>query len=355
MRKGSKKETRKIYQGPDLQLGPDGIFWHIPGSKEYYDLGDLLHETLDILEEYGFKRVDLFKTTWENDTRTFEDYYAGKNLHRYFQLKVIMPDNVLNDLPSYLKNLGTKVKGLKQRETYLMRVKALEEKIDRYINEPMEREEEQKRFQAKVKEFFDGMDTEALLQFNRSIFVLNLSSETWYFWLCYSALNRETQDKARFMLSDHAGPLPQYERMFRLYCYHRKEDIEIQHRVLTVQEKYHKDDTKRKAALVKLAVAYIERFYDKATVGQRIYEFVQFGVELSEEDWFVLLAYEYLCEKQAIGKVAQFVLSAVGEPDTRHKDCPEEVAQYLKGRLAAQMQDREDMELENFWWNEENE
>lgn len=354
MKKGSKKETHKIYQGPDFQLGLDGIFWAVPGSKEYYDLGDLLHETQDILQEYGFKLSDLFKTAWENDTRTFEDCYVGNNLYRYFQLKVIMPDDVLNDLPSYLKNLRNKIRDLKQYKAYLTRVEALEKKIERYINEPIEREEEQERFQAKLKELLNEMDTEALLQFSRSIFVLNLSSGAWYFWLCYAALNREAQDKARAMLNDHAGLLPQYERMFRLYCYHRKEDIETQHKILTVQEKYHKDDEKRKAALVKLAVDYVERFYDKAAVGQRVYDYVRFGVELSEEDWFVLLAYEYLCEKQNIGKVEQFVLSAVGEPDTRHKDCPLEVAEYLKGRLETQIRDREDMELENFWQNEEN-
>ncbi len=348
MKKGSKKETVKIYKGPDYQTGKDGIEYVVPGSPEYYSIRDITAEAKKILEEYGFKLKNLFETKWGETDKvkaTYAQKYNRGNLYRYFgagKSSIVMPNDALGDMAIYMRKLGTELKSPADKASYISRVDELEERIKRYLLESG-------NFQAKIGDYLKKQDNETLLQFLKSIYVLQLSEETWCYWLCYETLNSGKQREAKSILSGCTGLLPNYEKLFSLYFFNRKDDIAFQHLILTAEEK-HSDNEKEelKEALIEIALSHFKQFSDKVAVARRVWDIMNFDISLSPADWSILLTYEYLCNEQELSKAGKYVLSAMNNVKDLQKGCSLELANYFAQRFREQLEEREESELEQY-------
>lgn len=352
MKKGSKKETVKIYKGPDYKTGENGIEYVVHGSPEYYSVRDITAEAKKILEEYGFKLKNLFDTKWgetDKNKNTYAQKYNRENLYRYFgagKSSIVMPNDALGDLAIYMRKLGMELKSPADKAAYISRVDELEERIKRYLLESG-------IFQTEMSDYLKKQNTETLLQFLKSIYVLQLSEETWCYWLCYETLNSEKQREAKNVLSECTGLLPDYEKLFSLYYFNRKDDIACQHLILTAEEKYSNNETKLKEALIEIALSHFKQFSDKVAVASRVWDIMNFDISLSLVDWSILLTYEYLCEKRELSKAGKYVLSAMDNEKELQNGCSLELARYFAQRFRDQVEEREESELEQYLLSDE--
>lgn len=341
MRKGSKKETVEIYKGPDYKTGENGIEYVIPGSPEYYSVRDITAEARKILVEHKFTLSKLFNlpldTGIDGEQCTLLHFCDKSTLHRYFSSgkdSLPMPYDMLQKLPSYME-------GLEDSKDYLAEVDKLREKIERYCIET-------KQFAEEMRDYLKRQNTGILLQFLKSIYVLQLSEETWCYWLCYEALNSEKQREAKSILSGCTGLLPNYEKLFSLYFFNRKDDIAFQHLILTAEEKHSNNETKLKEALIEIALSHFGKFPDKVAVASRVWDIMNFGISLSPADWSILLTYEHLCGKREISKAGEYVLSVMDSGKHLQKGCSLELASYFTQRFREQVEEREENELEQY-------
>lgn len=346
MKKGSKKETPKIYKGPDYKADECGIEYVVPGSPEYYSVQDLAAEAKRILEEYGFKLSDLFGTQYgktDREMMTYVQKYGKENLYRYFgtgKSSITMPNDALADMVVYMKKLGMRLESPSDKAAFSLRVDELGARIEKYCLE-------NGLFREKMTEYLKKQKHETLLRFLKSIYVLQLSEEAWCYWLCYTTLNSEKQREAKSVLSGCIGLLPNYKTLFSLYFFNR-DDIAFQHLVLTAEEKCGADKKKLTDALVEIALAHFQRFSDKIALAWRVWDVMNFDISLSATDWSILLTYEHLCDKREISRVGEYVLSAMGNGKNLQKGCTIELARHFARRFREQKEDREESELEQF-------
>lgn len=210
MRKDTKKETPKIYKGPDYAENELGIEVPVPGSPEYYSVGDIAAEVKRILGDFGFRLADLLSERKKGNDETFSDIWGKQSLYRYFQeggKRINMPNDVLLELPLYMEALGKELP-VSQKESYMYRVNELTETIKRYCLE-------NGVFRDTVEEYLKKQSADKLLRFLKSVYVLELPEDTWCYWLCYSTLDFATQRKAKCTLSGCTGILPHYRNTFR--------------------------------------------------------------------------------------------------------------------------------------------
>lgn len=347
MKKGSKKETPQIYKGPDYQTDDYGVEQVISGSKEYYSVQDLTAKAKRILEEYGFKLSDLIGTSsGQNfyDSETFGDIWGVSNIYRYFSQNencIIMPDNILRELPRYMGRLGERLSTQAKKAAFQERVDELGAQIEKYCLE-------NGLFRTKMTEYLKKQNHETLLRFLKSIYVLQLSEEAWCYWLCYATLNSEKQREAKSVLSGCTDLLSNYETLFSLYFFNRDDDIAFQHLLLTTEEKYGADEKKLTDALIEIAMTHFQRFSDKPALARRVWDIMNFDISLSPADWSILLTYEHLCDRREISRAGEYVLSAMGSGENLQKGCTIELARYFARRFRELKEGREEIELEQF-------
>ena len=208
MRKDTKKETPKIYKGPDYAENELGIEVPVPGSPEYYSVGDIAAEVKKILGDFGFRLADLLQRGI-GEKKSLSFIWGNKNLYRYFgkgEKRINMPNELLLELPLYMAELGKELPA-SQKESYMYRANELTETIKRYCLE-------NGIFRDTVEEYLKKQSADKLLRFLKSVYVLELPEDTWCYWLCYSTLNCETQQEAKCTLSGCTGLLPHYNKLF---------------------------------------------------------------------------------------------------------------------------------------------
>lgn len=249
-----------------------------------------------------------------------------------------MPCDILLKLPSYMEGLDSQ---LEAPNRYLTEVSILREKILWYCIKA-------EKFDNEIKSYLMKQGKGELRDFLKSIYVLQLSEEAWCYWLCYETLNSEKQREAKSVLSGCTGLLPDYDKLFSIYFLNRENDIAFQHLVLTTEEKYKDNETKLKETLIKIALSHFKQFPDKAVVARRVRDIMDYHISLSSADWSVLLTYEHLCDKQAISKAGEYVLSAMDSGKHLQKGCSLEFANYFAQRFREQVEEREENELEQY-------
>lgn len=349
MRKDTKKETPKIYKGPDYAENELGIEVPVPGSPEYYSVGDIAAEVKRILGDFGFRLADLLSERKKGNDETFSDIWGKQSLYRYFQeggKRINMPNDVLLELPLYMEALGKELP-VSQKESYMYRVNELTEMIKRYCLE-------NGVFRDTVEEYLKKQSADKLLRFLKSVYVLELPEDTWCYWLCYSTLNFETQRKAKCTLSGCTGLLPHYDKLFSLYFYYRERDIAFQHLLLTATEKY-KDEQRLSEALIEIALDCFKQFSDKAALFRRVKDFMEFDITIEPEDWKILITHAYLCEEQLVAKAGDCVLAAMKDGKNLHTDCKIEVAEYFRKRFIQEKETLEELALEQYLSEDETE
>ena len=164
----------QVYKGPDYQVDSNGVEQVVPGSKEYYSVKDLTAEAKSILEEFGFKLIDLINTKLNrNNDRTFGYIWGTSNIYRYFSQKenyIIMPNDVLYNIPRYMEKLGKRLSTPTKNAAFQSRVDGLKDKIYHYCLE-------NGVFSDEMDDFLKKQGKEKLLRFMKSIYVLQLSEE----------------------------------------------------------------------------------------------------------------------------------------------------------------------------------
>lgn len=341
MKKGSKKKTPQIYKGPDYEVDENGIERVIPESKKYYSVQELTAEAKKILDEYGFKLSNLFSLSLDAEMSSLLDFCDKSTLHRYFSNgkdSLTMPDDIIQKIPIYMENLGNQ---LENPGEYLSRVFALAKKIERYCFET-------KLYTEKMTAYLKEQDNKKLLQFLKSIYALQLSEETWCFWLCYSILNVAKQREAKSVLSGCTGLIPNYDTLFSLFFYNRKDDLAFQHLILKAEEKYYADGKKLQKELIEIALTHFQSLSDKKAVSKRVQDIMNFDITLSPADWSVLFTYEYLCDKREISKAGNFVLSAISDKKNLQERYTTDRVKCYERRFRSQIEEREEIELEQF-------
>lgn len=348
MRKGTKKETPKIYKGPDYAVDKLGIFAPVPGSPKYYSIGDLVAEVKKILGDFGFRLADLLqRSIGEKESLSF--VWGNKNLYRYFgkgEKRINMPNELLLELPLYMEELGKELPA-SQKESYMYRVNELTEMIKRYCLE-------NGVFRDTVEEYLKKQSADKLLRFLKSIYVLELPEDTWCYWLCYSTLNSGTQREAKNILSGCTGFFPHYDKLFSLFFYHRKQDIAFQHLLLTATEKY-KDEKSLKKSLIQIALDCFKQATDKAALLCRIQDIVEFDITIEPADWEILLTHAYLCEGKTVVRAEDFVLAAMKDVKNLHTDCKIEFVEYFRERFIEEKEMLEEFALEQYLSEDETE
>lgn len=341
MRKDTKKETPKIYKGPDYAENELGIEVPVPGSPEYYSVGDIAAEVKKILGDFGFHLADLFQRGI-GEKKSLSFIWGNKNLYRYFgkgEKRINMPNELLLELPLYMAELGKELPA-SQKESYMYRANELTETIKRYCLE-------NGIFRDTVEEYLKKQSADKLLRFLKSVYVLELPEDTWCYWLCYSTLNCETQQEAKCTLSGCTGLLPHYNKLFSLYFYYRERDIAFQHLLLTATEKY-KDEQRLSEALIEIALDCFKQFSDKAALFRRVKEFMEFDITIEPEDWKILITHAYLCKGELVGKAEDCVLAAMKDGKNLHTDCKIEVAEYFRKRFIQEKEMLEEFALEQY-------
>mgnify|MGYP005763157915 CR=1 FL=1 len=341
MRKDTKKETPKIYKGPDYAENELGIEVPVPGSPEYYSVGDIAAEVKKILGDFGFRLADLLQRGI-GEKKSLSFIWGNKNLYRYFgkgEKRINMPNELLLELPLYMAELGKELPA-SQKESYMYRANELTETIKRYCLE-------NGIFRDTVEEYLKKQSADKLLRFLKSVYVLELPEDTWCYWLCYSTLNCETQQEAKCTLSGCTGLLPHYNKLFSLYFYYRERDIAFQHLLLTATEKY-KDEQRLSEALIEIALDCFKQFSDKAALFRRVKDFMEFDITIEPEDWKILITHAYLCKGELVGKAEDCVLAAMKDGKNLHTDCKIEVAEYFRKRFIQEKEMLEEFALEQY-------
>lgn len=341
MRKDTKKETPKIYKGPDYAENELGIEVPVPGSPEYYSVGDIAAEVKKILGDFGFRLADLLQRGI-GEKKSLSFIWGNKNLYRYFgkgEKRINMPNELLLELPLYMAELGKELPA-SQKESYTYRANELTETIKRYCLE-------NGIFRDTVEEYLKKQSADKLLRFLKSVYVLELPEDTWCYWLCYSTLNCETQQEAKYTLSGCTGLLPHYNKLFSLYFYYRERDIAFQHLLLTATEKY-KDEQRLSEALIEIALDCFKQFSDKAALFRRVKDFMEFDITIEPEDWKILITHAYLCKGELVGKAEDCVLAAMKDGKNLHTDCKIEVAEYFRKRFIQEKEMLEEFALEQY-------
>ena len=341
MRKDTKKETPKIYKGPDYAENELGIEVPVPGSPEYYSVGDIAAEVKKILGDFGFRLADLLQRGI-GEKKSLSFIWGNKNLYRYFgkgEKRINMPNELLLELPLYMAELGKELPA-SQKESYMYRANELTETIKRYCLE-------NGIFRDTVEEYLKKQSADKLLRFLKSVYVLELPEATWCYWLCYSTLNCETQQEAKCTLSGCTGLLPHYNKLFSLYFYYRERDIAFQHLLLTATEKY-KDEQRLSEALIEIALDCFKQFSDKAALFRRVKDFMEFDITIEPEDWKILITHAYLCKGELVGKAEDCVLAAMKDGKNLHTDCKIEVAEYFRKRFIQEKEMLEEFALEQY-------
>ena len=349
MRKGTKKETPKIYKGPDYAEKEFGLMAPVPGSPEYYSVGDITARAKQILEEFGFRLADLLNERKKGEMETFSDIWGDKSLYRYFQegeKRINMPNEALIELPLYMEALGKRVPA-SEKVSFMCKTGQLTEMVEHYCLE-------NGVFRDTMESYLKKQSAEKLLRFLKSAFVLDLSEDTWCYWLCYSTLNAEAQREAKSTLSGCTGFLPHYGRLFSLFFYHRERDIAFQHLLLTATEKY-QDEKRLKEALVEIALECFKQAKDKAALFRRVEDIMALDITIEPTDWEILLTHAYLCERQAVERAEDYVLDAMEDRKNLHVDCKIEFADYLKSRLIKEKEKLEEFALEQYLSEDETE
>lgn len=278
------------------------IGWELPDTlkrTDYWSVAELCEHIKSRLKHYG---ISLY-TFWE-ETGFYEEFAPvdKSTFYRWFSKSedhIDMPIELIQCLPECLRKLRVHIENPEKKKAYLEEINELKVIILRYVKACL--------FEPKcIRELMKLRHEEVLGLFDCIMF-LNFSSETWYFWLCYSVLKEEKQAEIADALKALCSlvNIPRYEKLFSFWAENKEDFLELHY----VKQKKINDKRAWAEALGK----YAQKFPDKIVVWKRINQMVHVLHSVSDTEWTVLLSYEYLLPDIYVGRIKNYVLALMYE------------------------------------------